>query len=143
MIITNYSGAESTLEPQLIVLGTETERILAALGMAYHSRDVARVMVSTEYAQHIGSWSFSWHEAVRHGTRAWAALRPRFTAAGLEDARRNGAPRENLARFGQAIATELGLPADDALVVLLAVAMIRREEFDSYTQEENAKGAHL
>ncbi|EMF02025.1 hypothetical protein H340_03349 [Streptomyces mobaraensis NBRC 13819 = DSM 40847] len=140
MIIVDYKGAESALEPQLIVLGTESERIFAALGMTTHLRSLGEVMLGAERAEHTGSWSLNWMEAVERGIHFWETFRNRFTSARLDGIRRNGAPRENLARCGTAVATELGLPADDPLVALLAVAMIRREEFDDYVQK-NAKGA--
>ncbi|GHG74833.1 hypothetical protein [Streptomyces griseocarneus] len=71
MIIVDYKGAESALEPQLIVLGTESERIFAALGMTAHVRNLGEVMLGAERAERTGPWPLSWTGAVKRGIHFW------------------------------------------------------------------------
>ncbi|GHD81402.1 DUF6187 family protein [Streptomyces goshikiensis] len=138
MIVTQYTPEEAALEPQSIVLGQPTERILAALGIALHTHRVPHLMIAVERAAHTDGWSISWDEAVEAGLDLWEEMQPRFVGAGLTGIRRNGAPRENLIRFGTAVATEIGMPRDAALTVLLTVCLIRREEFDARVHERRA-----
>ncbi|MFJ2821522.1 DUF6187 family protein [Streptomyces toxytricini] len=135
MIVTQYTPEEAEIEPQIIVLGQGTDRLLAALGIALHTHRVPHLMFAVERATHHDGWSIGWDEAVEAGLDLWEETSPRFEAAGLNAIRRNGAPRENLLRFGAAVAKEIGMPRDAALTVLLTVCLIRREEFDSRVRE--------
>ncbi|MET9293138.1 DUF6187 family protein [Streptomyces sp. NPDC003077] len=139
MIITQYEPEEAALEPQSVVLGQGTDRVLAALGLVAYTHRIPHLMITVERGSHAGGWKLGWKESIDAGLDLWEEMRARFAESGLTRIRRNGAPRENLARLGSAVASELGTPPDAALTVLLAVCLIRREEFDRRLLERRGR----
>ena len=122
----------ASTEAGVVLMGLDTERLLAGLAMASLADDAGTVALLVDEAQHRGSVSLSADMLVAAGIRRWRAVRASLPAAGFAD--HGASPRLAWVWAYDALARCDAGGVGPAAAVYLTACMLRHSEVDRYCQ---------
>lgn len=126
--------APASTEVGVILLGLDTERLLAGLGMATLADDPAVVALSVDHVRHGAALRMTTDALVEAGCRRWAAAAPAIAeaTAGLQTPT---TPRQAWPRAERAVDTVDPLTTGPACRAYLTACWLRRGEIDRWVEE--------
>lgn len=125
----------AAVEAAMVLLGTDPERILTAVGLHLHALDVGELVLTAERVHHGGPDRTSVAELHRRAGEWWLLWRQRLPSvatrarqAALSD------PRVALPELVGEIREAVAVPLGDTTATLLAVCVIARHGLDEVAE---------
>lgn len=118
----------------VVMLGFDTERLLAGLGFAALTDDPALVALTVDQLRHSAPHPFSLSGALSAGVARWSAARPSLAAADPGPATVSASLRQSWGQAERMLATALAeADAGPATRAYLVACWIRRHDVDQLT----------